>query len=148
MSLSSGSPPWRTSADQSTPLSSPAPPTSANSDVIPCSSDTSRLHAINPSLPECFHLVMEGEDVPAVIAPSHEHPGMNRRTVFGMKLSVGRAQKGNDPFNYKVKYPEDEPYKEMAEDSRFWRPASMRRQKWMPVRWRTGRMRSTFCLFS
>ncbi|KAF9028796.1 hypothetical protein BDZ89DRAFT_951149 [Hymenopellis radicata] len=30
-------------------------------------------------------------------------------------------QTGNDPFNYEHKYPEDDPYKEMAEDSRFWK---------------------------
>ncbi|KAF8903778.1 hypothetical protein CPB85DRAFT_1539996 [Mucidula mucida] len=121
MSLSSDSPPWRASVDQSTPLSSPTPPTSPNSDIITGSPDTSRLHAVNQSVLECFHLAMEGEEVPAMIAPCHEHPGMNRRTVFGMKLSVGRSQKGNDPFNYEVKYFEDEPYKEMAEDSRFWK---------------------------
>ncbi|KAF8903781.1 hypothetical protein CPB85DRAFT_1012443 [Mucidula mucida] len=93
MSPQAESPPWRASVDQSTPLSSPTPPTSPNSDIITGSPDTSRLHAVNQSVLECFHLAMEGEEVPAMIAPCHEHPGMNRRTVFGMKLSVGRPRK-------------------------------------------------------
>ncbi len=110
-------------------------PSSASRLRTPNASD---LHEASQPILECFHLAMEGENVPATIYPCREHPGMKRRTVFGMKLSSGHIHKGrcsllllqvllklcragNDPFNYEHKYPEDDPYKELADNSRFWK---------------------------
>ncbi|KAK0458571.1 uncharacterized protein EV420DRAFT_1334422, partial [Desarmillaria tabescens] len=43
------------------------------------------------------------------------------KKVFGIKRSNPSARKGNDPYNYEEKYPEDAAYEEAAPNARVWR---------------------------
>ncbi len=130
----------RTPQTYNFPTVGPTPPLS------PVNTLGGSLHVgISPDTPhppppsECLHLAMDNEDAFVGVVPCIEHPGMNRRTVFGLRLSTSSAQGGlsvlcgihfvlisisiiaSDLFYHGNKYPDDEPYKEMDENSRFWK---------------------------
>ncbi|KAK0458578.1 uncharacterized protein EV420DRAFT_1748062 [Desarmillaria tabescens] len=60
----------------------------------------------------------DGDPAMAVQNPAN---AASTKKVFGIKRSNPTAKKGNDPYNYEEKYPEDPRYEEATPNARVWR---------------------------
>ncbi|KAF9017310.1 hypothetical protein BDZ89DRAFT_380356 [Hymenopellis radicata] len=69
------------------------------------------------------HAIQTEVDDAHTVVPTHyaEPRRHTRRKCMSLSKGRPRAERGNDPYDYELKFPEDEPFKEMGPMARVWK---------------------------